>query len=326
MMYPETRLRRNRKTGWIRDLVAESNLRISDLVLPIFVVDGKYQKQEIEHMPGVYRLSIDELVKSAKEAEHRGIKMIALFPCIEESLKSPSADEAYNLDNLICKAVRTLKNSGVNIGICCDVALDPYTTHGHDGIMHESEIDNDKTIEALRSQAMTLAKAGADVIAPSDMMDGRVAAIRKFLDEENFQNTNIMAYAAKYNSKFYGPFRRAVKSELDKTICKATYQMDYRNSIEAMREIQQDVSEGADIIMIKPGMPYLDVIKDATQNFDVPIFAYQVSGEYAMLKLSSNAGIFDWHKVLIESLYSFKRAGARAIFTYGALDATEILD
>lgn len=325
-MYPIVRLRRNRRTSWLRDLTAESDLRSSDLVWPIFVVEGEGQRQEIKTMPGVFRLSIDQVVKEAKEAEQRGIKTIALFPSVDPELKSDNADEAYNLDNLICRTIRTLKNKGLEIGISCDVALDPYTISGHDGILVDGDVDNDKTVEALSDQALVLAKAGADIIAPSDMMDGRIMAIREILDDNDFINVNILAYAAKYNSAFYGPFREAVKSNRKEYLCKATYQMDPRNIKEAMREIEQDLAEGADMVMVKPGMPYLDVIREASQRFDAHIFAYQVSGEYAMLKIASDAGAFVWDKVILESLLSFKRAGASGIFTYAALEVAEMLE
>ena len=324
-MFPIVRLRRNRRTNWLRDLMAESTLRPEDLILPIFVVEGENERQEIKTMPGVYRQSIDQVVITAKEAQNRGIKAIALFPAITEDLKSERADEAYNLDNLVCRTIRTLKNKGLEIGISCDVALDPYTVHGHDGILINNDVDNDETIEALSNQALVLAKAGADIIAPSDMMDGRIMAIREELDVNDFTNVNILAYAVKYNSSFYGPFRQAVTSNKKEYLCKATYQMDVRNIKEAMREIEQDIAEGADMIMIKPGMPYLDVIHEASGRFDVPIFAYQVSGEYSMLKIASEAGALEWEKVIIESLISFKRSGASGIFTYAALDVADMI-
>ncbi len=325
-MFPIVRLRRNRRTSWLRDLMAESILRPEDLVLPIFVIEGENQRQEIKTMPGVYRQSIDQVVNTAKEAQARGIKAIALFPSIDDDLKSENADEAYNLDNLICRTIRTLKNKGLEIGISCDVALDPYTIHGHDGILLDGDVDNDATIEALSNQALVLAKAGADIIAPSDMMDGRIMAIREELDANNFINVNILAYAAKYNSSFYGPFREAVRSGKKEYLTKSTYQMDIRNIKEAMREIEQDITEGADMIMVKPGMPYLDVIREAAGRFDVHIFAYQVSGEYSMLKIASEAGVLDWQKVIIESLTSFKRAGASGIFTYAALEVAKMIE
>lgn len=325
-MFPAVRLRRNRRTSWLRELVAETTLRPEDLILPIFVVEGENQKQEISTMPGVFRLSIDKVIKVAKKAEEQGIRAIALFPNIDPGLKNANADEAHNLDNLICRTVRALKKSGLDIGIICDVALDPYTTHGHDGIFVEGDVDNDKTIEALAHQALVLAKAGVDIVAPSDMMDGRISAIRETLDNASFTHVNILAYSAKYNSAFYGPFRDAVGSNKENYLSKAGYQMDMRNVKEAMREIELDVFEGADIVMVKPGMPYLDVIKEASHNFNIPIFAFQVSGEYAMMKFAAAAGAIRWEKILIESLMAFKRAGSAAILTYAALEAAEILN
>lgn len=324
-MYPIVRLRRNRRTKWLRDLTSETKLSPEDLILPIFVIEGENQRQEIKTMPGVFRQSIDQVALTAKEAEKRGIKAIALFPQIDPDLKSEDADEAYNLDNLICRTVRTLKNEGLSIGIICDVALDPYTIHGHDGILIDGDVDNDQTIEALANQALVLAKAGVDIVAPSDMMDGRIMAIREDLDNAGFINVNILAYAAKYNSSFYGPFRDAVGSNKKQYLCKATYQMDVRNKKEAMREIEHDIEEGADMVMVKPGMPFLDIISEASQSFNTHILAYQVSGEYAMIKFAAENGALNWEKSIIESLLCFKRAGASAIFTYAALEVAEIL-
>lgn len=324
-MYPIVRLRRNRRTSWLRDLTSETHLQPSDLILPIFVIEGENLRTEVKTMPSVFRQSIDQVVITAMEAEKRGIKAIALFPSIDPSLKSESADEAYNLDNLICRTVRSLKNSGLTIGIICDVALDPYTTHGHDGILIDGDVDNDQTVEALSNQALVLAKAGVDIVAPSDMMDGRIMAIREDLDENDFINVNILAYAAKYNSSFYGPFRDAVGSNKKNYLSKATYQMDVRNRSEAMREIEHDIEEGADMVMVKPGMPFLDIINEASQRFDIHVLAYQVSGEYAMLKIASENGALDWEKIMIESLVCFKRAGTSAILTYAALEAAELL-
>ena len=324
-MYPIVRLRRNRRTSWLRDLTSETHLQPSDLILPIFVIEGENLRTEVKTMPGVFRQSIDQVVITAMEAEKRGIKAIALFPSIDPSLKSESADEAYNLDNLICRTVRSLKNAGPSIGIICDVALDPYTTHGHDGILIDGDVDNDQTVEALSNQALVLAKAGVDIVAPSDMMDGRIMAIREDLDENDFINVNILAYAAKYNSSFYGPFRDAVGSNKKNYLSKATYQMDVRNRSEAMREIEHDIEEGADMVMVKPGMPFLDIINEASQRFDIHVLAYQVSGEYAMLKIASENGALDWEKIMIESLICLKRAGTSAILTYAALEAAELL-
>ncbi|ADE30069.1 porphobilinogen synthase [Rickettsia prowazekii] len=324
-MYPLIRFRRNRKALWLRELIAESNLSISDLVLPLFVVEGHNEMQEIKTMPGIYRLSIDQIVETAKKAADFGINAIALFPSIDHSLKSDNADEAYNLDNLICRTIIKIKNANIDIGIICDVALDPYTISGHDGIVHHGEVDNDRSVKALCNQALVLAKAGVDIVAPSDMMDGRIAAIREYLDKEGFINVGILAYAAKYASSFYGPFRDAVQSNKKNYLDKSSYQIDVRNIKEAMLEIEHDIAEGADIVMVKPGMPFLDVIREAANNFNAKIFAYQVSGEYAMLKFAAETGAIDWERALIESLISFKRAGATGIFTYAALEVAEIL-
>jgi porphobilinogen synthase len=324
-MYPIVRLRRNRRTDWLRDLTSETKLAPEHLILPIFVVDGENQRQAIKTMPGVFRQSIDQVLLTAREAEQKGIKAIALFPSISTDLKSENADEAYNLDNLICRTVRTIKNAGLSIGIICDVALDPYTIHGHDGILIDGDVDNDETIKALSNQALVLAKAGVDIIAPSDMMDGRIMIIREDLDKAGFSNVNILAYAVKYNSSFYGPFRDAVGSNNNKYLCKATYQMDIRNKKEAIREIEQDIAEGADMVMVKPGMPFLDIISEASQTFNVHVFAYQVSGEYAMIKFAAENGALNWETAIVESLISFKRAGASAIFTYAALEVAELL-
>lgn len=325
MMYPIVRLRRNRRTSWLRDLTSESHLQPSDLILPIFVIEGENLRTEVKTMPGVFRQSIDQVIITAMEAEKRGIKAIALFPSIDASLKSENADEAYNLDNLVCRTVRSLKNAGITIGIICDVALDPYTTHGHDGILIDGDVDNDQTVEALSNQALVLAKAGVDIVAPSDMMDGSIMAIREDLDENDFINVNILAYAAKYNSSFYGPFRDAIGSDKKNYLSKATYQMDVRNRSEAMREIEHDIEEGADMVMVKPGMPFLDIINEASQRFDIHILAYQVSGEYSMMKIASENGVLDWDQIIIESLICFKRAGATAIVTYAALEAAELI-
>lgn len=325
-MYPSVRLRRNRKTAWLRDILAETTLTTNDLVLPIFVLEGKNKRQEISSMPGVYRQSIDEAIKTCKQAVDLGIKMIALFPAIGTEIRSQNAEEAYNPDNLICRTIQSIKQANIKIGICCDVALDPYTIHGHDGIVVDGDVDNDQTLEALSKQSLVLAKAGTDIISPSDMMDGRIMTIREDLDSRGFINVNILAYAAKYNSSFYGPFRDAIGSNKKAYLSKATYQMDIRNINEALREIEQDIAEGADAVMVKPGMPYLDVIREATSSFNANVFAYQVSGEYAMLKFASMAGAFEWESSLMESLIAFKRAGARGIFTYGAIEAAKIIN
>ncbi|HJD63322.1 MAG TPA: porphobilinogen synthase [Rickettsia endosymbiont of Degeeriella rufa] len=324
-MYPLIRLRRNRKAAWLRDLVAETTLRAEDLVLPLFVVERHNQRQEIKTLPDIYRLSIDQVIETAKKAADLGIKAIALFPCIDQSLKNEYGDEAYNIDNLMCRTIRSIKNAGIDIGIICDVALDPYTTHGHDGVIHNGEVDNDRSVKALCNQALTLAKAGVDIVAPSDMMDGRIMAIREYLDEESFVNVGILAYAAKYASSFYGLYRDAVGNTKKTYLDKASYQLDIRNIKEAMLEIEHDIAEGADMVMVKPGMMFLDVIREAANNFNTKIFAYQITAEYAMLKFAANAGAIDFEKGLLESLISFKRAGASGIFTYAALEAAEIL-
>lgn len=325
-MYPTIRMRRNRKAAWIRDLIAENVLDVNDLILPLFLTEGINRKEEIGMMPGIYCYSSDLALDIIKEASNLGIKAVALFPRVLTDLKSPGGEEAYNLNNLICRTLRMIKSAKLPIGIICDVALDPYTSHGHDGIVEASKIDNDKTIEALCKQSLILAKAGADCVAPSDMMDGRVGEIREYLDSEGFIDINIMAYAAKYSSNYYGPFRNAINS-LNKmeNADKKTYQMDYRNSKEAMREIALDIDEGADAIIIKPGMLYLDIIREASINFDVPIFGYQVSGEYAMIRIASDRGCVDFAQAMIESLTSFKRAGCSAIFCYSALEIAELI-
>lgn len=325
-MFPKIRLRRNRKTFWLRDMVNESFLTVNDLVLPIFVVEGENIKEEISTMPGVYRLSMDNVLKEAKLAKDLGIRAISIFPVISPDLKTEFADEAYNLENLVSRTIRYIKNSNIDIGIICDVALDPYTNHGHDGILDDDEVvDNDETLEALKNQSLTLVKAGADILAPSDMMDGRVLAIREHLDEYGYYNIPILSYAAKYASSFYSPFRNALGSDSVLKGNKSTYQMDIRNLKEALREVEQDISEGADMVMIKPGIACLDVIYAVNETYNIPIFAYQVSGEYSMLKFAALNGAIDYDKALIESLTCLKRAGARAIFTYGAIDAAKIL-
>ena len=325
-MYPLTRLRRNRKASWIRDIVSEANIKPSDLIYPLFVIEGVNQKIEINSMPGVFRFSKDLIVDQVKKAADSGIKAIALFPSIDHSLKNPEALEAFNSNNLICRTIAEIKKTSLNLGIICDVALDPYTNHSHDGIMTSGKIiDNDLTIEALCRQSLVLSESGADILAPSDMMDGRILKIRKTLEAADFKDMNLLAYSAKYASAFYGPFRDAVGSKANLIFGKETYQMDCRNIKEAIREMELDIEEGADILMVKPGMPYLDVIKAASSTFDIPIFAYQVSGEYAMMKFAALSGALNWEKVVLESLIAFKRAGASAIFSYAALDVASNL-
>ncbi len=324
--YPATRLRRNRKSPWKRALVAEHRLTVHDLIWPVFVQEGKNLRTPIESMPGVFRLSIDELLIEAKRAHALGIPAIAIFPVVDQKLKSLEAEEAFNPNNLVSRAVKAVKAALPDLGIICDVALDPYTTHGHDGILTGNSVDNDATIAVLCRQALNQAEAGCDIVAPSDMMDGRVGAIREYLDSDNFHDVSIIAYAAKYASAFYGPFRAAVGS--DKNLGKADkrdYQMDPANAQEALREVALDIAEGADIVMVKPGMPYLDIIRAVKETYHVPVFAYQVSGEYAMLKAAAQNGWLDFDAVMMESLLAFKRAGSSGIFTYAALEVAEKL-
>lgn len=306
-------------------MIAENNLKVSDLIWPIFIKEGKNIKEPISTMDCVYRYSIDQAVIAIREARDLGISAIAIFPSIDSNLKTEDAKESFNPDNLVARAIKEIKDKVDNIGIICDVALDPYTSHGHDGLLIDNYVHNDKTLEVLVKQALMQAQAGCDIIAPSDMMDGRILAIREALEDASLVKTGILSYSAKYASKFYGPFRDAVGSRSSKNECdKKHYQMDFRNSKEAMRQIEQDIMQGADIVMVKPGMPYLDVIKAASDNFDIPIFAYQVSGEYAMLKYASAHNCFNYNDVLYESLIAFKRAGASAIFTYGAIEMAKI--
>lgn len=324
-MFPQLRLRRNRRYQWLRDLVAETSLNINDLIYPLFIIEGENIRSEIKTLPGIFRLSIDQLLEEVKLASSLGIKAISLFPVISQEFKDLNASEAYNTNNLICRAIKAIKDLALPIGIICDVALDPYTPSGHDGIWVKNDVDNDKTIVALCNQSLTLAKAGADIIAPSDMMDGRIHAIREYLDSEDYYNTGILSYSAKYASNLYGPFRDAVGSKTNLKTDKKTYQMDFRNTKEALREIEMDIAEGADMILIKPAMLYSDIIQVASTHFEVPIFAYQVSGEYAMLKYAAANGCFNWQDMILESLVCIKRAGAKGIFTYAALEVGKIL-
>lgn len=321
------RLRRNRKTKWMREMLAEKRLHVSDLILPIFLVEGKKVEETIKSLPDVKRLSIDMAVKKAKEARDLGIPAIMLFPVTLQKLKDETGSEAFNKNNLMCRAIKEIKKAVPDIGIICDVALDPYTIHGHDGVVDKTGyVLNDETVDLLCKQALVQAEAGADIISPSDMMDGRVAAIRDVLDDNGFSDVAIMSYAAKYASNFYGPFRDAVGSKNNlKNSDKKTYQMDFRNSNEALREIEQDVLEGADMIIVKPGMPYLDIIKIASQNFELPIIAYQVSGEYAMLKFAEKNNCLNFDQAMLESLIAFKRAGSTAIITYAAIEVAKLL-
>ena len=323
--YPKLRLRRNRRFDWSRRLIQENNLSVNDLILPIFITEGKKIKQPIKSMPDVYRYSIDNLNLILNKAIKYKIPMVALFPYTNKKLKNDKGSEAINENNLICQAIKYIKKKYKNkIGIMCDVALDPYTSHGHDGLLKKNEILNDETIEVLIQQAILQAKMGCDVIAPSDMMDGRIGKIRKALDLNGFNNIQIISYAAKYASSFYGPFRDAVGSKSMLKGDKKTYQMDYKNSNEALREVALDIKEGADMIIIKPGMPYLDVIKKVKDEFKIPVIAYQVSGEYSMIINAIKGNIINENAIL-ESLLSFKRAGATGIITYFALKICEKL-
>jgi len=315
--YPNTRMRRNRKTDWSRRLIRESDLSPNDLIWPIFIRDGKNIKEPVKTMPGVYRYSLDKIEKLVERAINNKIPMIALFPSTPLSKKNKIGSEAVNKNNLVCKALRLVKKNYKNIGIMCDVALDPYTTHGHDGVLKDNYVDNDATIKILVRQSLLLAKMGCDVIAPSDMMDGRIGKIRKALDNNGFKLVQILSYAVKYASNFYGPFRDAVGSKKLLKGNKKNYQMDFNNSKEALREVALDINEGADFVMVKPGMPYLDIIKLIKDNFKIPFFAYQVSGEYSLIKNGINNKILN-EDAIHESLISFKRAGANAIVTYFA--------
>jgi porphobilinogen synthase len=317
--FPTVRMRRNRKAAWSRRLVAESSLTASDLIWPIFLVDGAQRRVPIAHMPGIERVNIEEAVRDAEMARELGIPAIAPFPYVDSRLRDPSGSEALRGTNLMCRAVRALKAAVPDIGIITDVALDPYTSHGHDGLMNErGTILNDETIEVLCAQALALADAGVDCVAPSDMMDGRIGAIRRALDRAGHGEVQILAYAAKYASGFYGPFRDAIGTSATLVGDKRTYQMDPANSDEALREVALDIAEGADMVMVKPGMPYLDIVRRVKDTFGVPTMAYQVSGEYAMLTAAAANGWLDGDAVMLESLLAFKRAGADAILSYFA--------
>ena len=320
--FPTTRLRRVRNSSWIRRLVSENNISSSDLILPIFIRDGKNVIEEIKSMPGVYRYSVDKIDVIIKQAIKYKIPMIALFPYTPNNKKNNIASEAINENNLICRALRTIKKKYNNIGVMCDVALDPYTSHGHDGLIVKNKIDNDKTNSILVKQAILQAQMGCDVIAPSDMMDGRIGLIRKKLDKENFKDIKILSYAVKYASNFYGPFRDAVGSKNSLKGDKKTYQMDYKNSNEALREVGLDIKEGADMIMVKPGMPYLDIIRTVKDNFKIPVLSYQVSGEYSLIKMGIQKKLIN-RDAILESLISLKRAGSSAIVTYFAIEAAK---
>ena len=324
--YPRTRMRRNRRHGWSRRLVAENALSIDDLIWPVFVRNGEEVVEPIQSMPGANRYSVDRVVDAVAEAGALGIPAIALFPHTDPALKDAGGTESVNPDNLVCRAVRAIKDAHPDIGVMCDVALDPYTDHGHDGLLRDGYVVNDETLDALRRQALVQARAGCDVIAPSDMMDGRVAVIRDALDADGFDHVQIMAYAAKYASGFYGPFRDAVGSAPSLGGGdKKTYQMDPANTDEAVREVALDVAEGADMVMVKPGMPYLDIVRRVKDEFGMPTFAYQVSGEYAMLKAAARNGWLDGDRVMLESLMGFKRAGADGVLTYFAVEAAQAI-
>ncbi len=316
--YPSLRLRRNRKSSWTRKLIQENTLSPNDFILPIFLIDGVNKKQHIKSMPGVYRYSVDRISQIIDKAISKGIPMVALFPNTKKSLKNELGSEALNENNLVCRASRMIKKKYKNqIGIMCDVALDPYTSHGHDGLIKSDKILNDETIQVLINQSLLQAEMGCDVLAPSDMMDGRIGKIRKAIDQNNFQEVQILSYAAKYASSFYGPFRDAVGSKSSLKGDKKTYQMDFRNSDEALREVAMDIKEGADMVMVKPGMPYLDIIKSIKEKFKIPVFAYQVSGEYSLIENAINKKLVNKDAVY-ESLVAFKRAGANAIVSYYA--------
>ncbi|MEP2707375.1 MAG: porphobilinogen synthase [Roseibium sp.] len=320
-----TRMRRNRQTDWSRRLVRENTLTVDDLIWPIFLVEGTNIRQPVSSMPGVERLSVDEAVRDANKATELGIPAIAVFPYTDPDLRDEMGTEALNPENLTCQACRAIKAEGLNLGLMTDVALDPYTSHGHDGLMKGETILNDETIDQLCRQALNQADAGCDVIAPSDMMDGRIGAIRQALDSENFRNTQIMAYSAKYASAFYGPFRDAVGSSGALKGDKRTYQMDPANTDEAIRETELDIGEGADMVMVKPGMPYLDIVRRLKDEFQVPTYAYQVSGEFAMIKAAAGNGWLDEDRAMMESLLAFKRAGADGILTYFAPKVAQML-
>ena len=324
--FPNTRLRRLRSKPYLRDLVRENNLTANDLIQPLFIKEDLKGTEIIEQMPGILRYGIDSIVGEIKELVDLGIKSVALFPVINANKKDADGSEAINNNNLLCTAIEEIKSAVPEIIIISDVALDPYTSHGHDGILINDYVDNDKTLDQLVKQSIALAKSGADILAPSDMMDGRIKSIRKALEANDYKNTILLSYAAKYSSKFYGPFRNAVgsSSNLGKS-SKAEYQMDVANSDEALHEVALDLSEGADIVMVKPGMPYLDIITKVKDTFNVPTFAYQVSGEYSMLKSAINNQWLE-SDVIIESLLCFKRAGADAVLTYAAKEIIKELN
>ncbi len=324
--FPRTRMRRNRQLPWLRSLVTEHRLTTDDLVWPIFVHDGTEADVPVASMPGVSRFSIDRAVEAVKEAGGLGIRAVALFPVTDPSKKTPDGDEALNPQNLVCRTLERLSRACPDMGFIADVALDPYTTHGQDGLLREGRVVNDETLAILRKQAVLQAQAGSTMVAPSDMMDGRIGAVRDALDEAQLSDVAVLAYAAKYASAYYGPFRDAVgsKGNLGKGD-KRTYQMDPANSDEALREVALDLEEGADAVMVKPGQPYLDIVRRVKDTFHVPTFVYQVSGEYAMIQAAAAQGWIDGDAVLLEALLAFKRAGADAVLTYGAVRAAKLL-
>lgn len=319
------RPRRNRKSDWSRRLVRETTLDASDLIWPIFVIEGEGRREPVSSMPGVYRQSIDLAAQAVAEAAALGVPAVALFPNTDPKLRDETASIALDPNNLVCRACRAIKETAPDIGVITDVALDPYTSHGHDGLLSGDEILNDETVAVLAAQAVTQARAGADIIAPSDMMDGRVGAIRSALDADGFQNVQIMSYAAKYASAFYGPFRDAIGTNKTLRGDKRAYQMDPANTDEALREVALDLEQGADMVMVKPGMPYLDIVHRIAETFHTPTFAYQVSGEYAMIMAAGQNGWLDEERAMMESLLAFKRAGAAGVLTYFAPRAAELL-
>jgi len=323
--FPRTRMRRNRRAAWSRALVAETHLNAEDLIWPVFVIEGEGRREAVPSMPGVDRLSADLVVEALGEAVELGIPAVALFPYVEPELKTADGREAFNPDNLVCRTIRRIKAEHPKLGVICDVALDPFNTYGHDGVCRDGRVLNDESVEILCRQALVQAQAGCDVVAPSDMMDGRVGAIRDALDAAGLADTQIIAYAAKFASAFYGPFRDAIGSAAALVGDKKTYQMDPANALEALREVALDVEEGADMVIVKPGLPYLDIIHRVKTSFGVPTFAYNVSGEYAMLRAAADRGWIDYPRALLETLLAFKRAGADGILTYAALDAARLL-
>ncbi len=324
--FPATRMRRTRAQDWSRRLVRENALSANDLIWPIFLIEGENTTEPVPTMPGVTRKSVDKAVEAAREAADLGIPVLALFPFTDKSKRTEKGEEAYNPDNLVCRATRAIRDAVPEIGVLCDVALDPYTSHGHDGLLSEDgRILNDETVDVLVKQTLVQAKAGCTVIAPSDMMDGRIGALRQALEAEGHMDVLIMSYAVKYASGYYGPFRDAIGSSGVLRGDKKTYQMDPANVDEGLREVALDLAEGADMVMVKPGLPYLDVVRAVKDAFSVPTFAYQVSGEYAMLEAAFAAGMLDREKVVLETLLSFKRAGADGILTYHAVEAAKKL-